>query len=43
MDKKRLHESWKGNKDPKPKPKQDAKRQQNKEHDTNRRGASPKR
>lgn len=40
VDKKRLHESWKGNKTPKPKPVRDAKRQTNKSHDTNRRGSS---
>jgi hypothetical protein len=38
VDKKRLHESWKGNKIPKPKPVKDAKRQTNKAHGTNRRG-----
>ena len=43
MDKKRQHESWKGNKNPKPKPQDEAKRQTPKDHGTNRKGASPKR
>jgi hypothetical protein len=39
VDKKRLHPSWKGNTTPKPKPVRDAKRQNNKTHGTERRGA----
>lgn len=44
MDKKRLHKDWvnASGHAPKPKPKVEAKRQDNKNHDTSRRGGSPK-